>query len=106
MAFQQHVLEVAGGMSPHSYDALKMTFGNTIDAIKQESKKIADEEKARKELMSRPTLTCKSNCGEVSFQDVNCGSRCPDCRRALVCSRCKRQWGGTNVCEGCGQVFR
>ena len=46
-AFQQYVLEVvASGTSPHCYNALKLTFGNTIDAIKRERKGVADEQKA------------------------------------------------------------
>jgi len=49
-AFQQSVLEVATGASPHCYDVLKLTFGNTIGAIKRERQKIADERKALQEI--------------------------------------------------------
>ena len=130
MAFQQHVLEVAGGASSHCYDALKLAFGNTIDAIKQERKKIADEQEARKEaekratieaekqaaieavkreLMQRPMLTCEWGCHgqEVSIQQANSLSNCRNCGRSFVCSKCRTRWGRTGVvCGSCGEAFR
>jgi len=36
VAFKQHVQKAASGASPHCYGALRLAFGNTIDAIKQE----------------------------------------------------------------------
>ena len=117
---QQRILEMAGGASPHRCDALKLAFGNTIDAINQERKKIADERKAReeaekqaaieaarlRELASRPTLKCRRGCEEVSIQDAGRGDRCSSCRRPLVCSECNETWNKGNVCVGCGRKFR
>ena len=116
-AFQQHVQEVASGTSPHCYDVLKLTFGNTIDAIKRERQKIADERKGREdaeeeaarreELMSRPMLKCTRglSCGMVSIQDPGHGIRC-SCTRLLACSACNRVWGGNDSCGGCNKAFR
>ena len=128
MAFQQHVLEVAGGASPHCYDALRLAFGNTIDSIKQERKKIVEEQKARKEaekraaieaekqaaieavrreLVSLPMLGCERGCqGEVSIQQANSMGGCGSCYGSFVCSKCRRRWEGTGVCGGCGGAFR
>jgi len=128
VAFQQYILEVASGASPHRYGALRLAFGNTIDAIKQERQKIEDERKAREEatrseeLMSRPTLECRTTgkmgrreigrrgraqtipgCGEVSIQGVV--NKCT-CGRSLVCSKCGQTWDGGNACWGCSQAFR
>ena len=128
MAFQQHVLEMANGTLSHRYDALKLTFGNVVDAIKQEHKRIVDEQKARNEaeeaekrvaveaekraavavtkLMARPTLKCQRNsCREVSTKDVQHGNRC-SCGYSFACSGCGRAWGGTDTCGGCNKEFR
>jgi hypothetical protein len=114
-AFQQHVQEVASGTSPHCYEVLKLTFGNTIDEINRERQKIADERKARenaekeaaKEFMSRPMLKCTrvSSCGMISIQDAIHKNRC-SCKKKLVCSTCGQMWEGTNSCEGCSRTFR
>lgn len=124
MVFQQHVLEVAGGASPHCYDALKLTFGNTIDAIKQERKKIAEEQKeaqkqaiieaekqaaieaVRRESVSRPMLKCEMGCQEVLIQQANGMGQCGNCGRSFVCSKCCTRWGRTGVCVSCGEAFR
>lgn len=122
MAFQQYVLEAASGASPYRYSALRLTFGNTINAIKQERQKIEEEQKAREEaarqeeLMSRPVLECRMTleargweryqrigCGEMSIQDVT--DACT-CGRSLVCSKCHWAWGRGNVCENCDRKFR
>ena len=130
MTFQQYVLEAAGGASPYRCSALKLTFGNTIDAIKQERQKVEEERKAREEAekqvaieaerhkvyMARPMLECpmtledddwdsyqRMGCGEVSIQDVRNGCHCG---RSLVCSKCHQIWGGGEICVGCDQKFR
>ena len=68
---------MASGAVPHCYDALKLAFGNTVDAIEQERQRIADERKAReaeKALeMLRPILRCtrpNTNCREVDRKSV------------------------------------
>jgi hypothetical protein len=50
---------MASGVSPHCYDALKLTYGNTIDTIKQEHQKIADEQKAHGEAKRKVVILKK-----------------------------------------------
>ena len=123
---------MANGALPHCFDALRLTFGNVVDAIKQEHKRISDEQKACKEaeeaekrvaievekraaaaatqLMARPTLKCqrnkRNNCREVSIQDTLYGNGCSSCGNSLVCSKCNQGWEGSNTCGGCDEVFR
>jgi len=110
--FQRYVQEVASGAVPHCRDALKFAFGNTVDAIKEERQKIADERKAREaekaREMSRPMLKCNlsqlNGCMEVSVNSV-VRSRC-SCNGSLRCSACNRAWKTGSTCGGCGKVFR
>jgi hypothetical protein len=122
--FLQYVQEAASGATPHCYDALKLTFGNTVDAIKQERQKIADKRKAREaEIareaqiareaeMSRPMLKCTLNntrCSQVSIANLARSIRkCPSwyCSGGLMCSACSWIWGGGENCHGCGKAFR
>jgi hypothetical protein len=121
VALQRYVQEIACGASPHCYNALKLTFGNTINGIKQERRMIAEEKKVREEaekeaarreeLMSRPMLKCtrvgisqEGSCGMVSIRDTRHGIMC-SCTRLLACSACNRVWGGTNTCGSCNKAF-
>jgi hypothetical protein len=106
IAVQQCIQEMAGGTTPHCYDALRLAFGKTVNAIKQ---KIADEQKAREEYASRPRLEC-TRCSEMHMIEQSmrtghywCGCGC----RNFRCSECHRRWVGRDtICDGCNKAFR
>jgi len=110
-AVQQHVQEMASGPSPHCYDALRLAFGYTVDAIKQERQKITDE---RNEFASRPRLKCRNRpsdrCNkEISIDDQRGGSTgryCGNCSGVFECSTCGLVWRGNDVCRDCKKAFR
>jgi len=66
LAFQQYVLEVAGGASPHRYGALRLAFVNTIDGIKQKRQKIEEELIAHRKRLVDEWNTWRIRCEEVS----------------------------------------
>jgi hypothetical protein len=75
-AFQECLQEVACGTSTHCYDALKLTFGNAINTIKQERQKIAGEQKVHgKEAMGRKDFVAANaevHQGRVSGDELWC----------------------------------
>ena len=107
---QRYIQAAAGGVSPHCYDALRLAFGKTVNAIKDEGQRIAEVEAKRKaEFMSRPMLRCHWHCGDgkLSIGKAIAMGRCPDCDRPLVyCSACNRRWLGGDTCQGCDKPFR
>ncbi|KAF9779436.1 hypothetical protein BJ322DRAFT_1087472 [Thelephora terrestris] len=122
--FQEYVHEVAGGATPHCYDALKLAFGNTVDAIREERRKIADKRKAceaeiaceaqiareaqierearyaeitreaRYAAMSRPTLKCA--------RDTTCGEI--SIAKAVSGHWCSG-YGAELACSACNQKW-
>ena len=117
---QQYVQEAASGASPHCYDALRLTFGNVVGALKEGRRKAEDEQKAREEAGKqsaklseiRTTLKCafpRFGCNHPPTDDTKQkypGGRCPMCGVRPVCSGCKQKWGGEDVCRGCGKTFK
>lgn len=84
---QQCIKEMAGGTSPHCYDALGLTFANAVNAVKNERQKIADEWKVG-ELRPKHKEKGRSKRTEVSVVDANAGETCNRCWDFLECSTC------------------
>ena len=115
---QQYVQEAASGASPHCYEALRLTFGNVVGALKEGRRKAEDEQKAREEAEkqsaelseTRTTLKCVScyNMPTDHTKQKYAGGRCPryGCNMRPVCSGCNQKWRGEDVCRGCGKTFK
>jgi hypothetical protein len=105
-AVQQRIQEMASGTTPHYYDALRLAFGKTVNAIKQ--KMIVDElEKAREEYASRPELECRE-CRKVQKieQSMRTGRKCGCMFGQLRCSGCHEIWKRDVICHGCNKAFK
>jgi len=108
---QRCIQEMAGGASPHCYDALELAFGNTANAIRHERQKTADADK-RKELeevryMLQPRLNC-NKCGDISLRGTKIShiyTMSCSCGRLITCSGCHTQWRGGDTCGGCAETF-
>lgn len=94
---QQYIQKIAGGASPHRYDALRLAFGSAVNAIKEA------------EFMLRPRLRCTVECVDEEFSidsaKVTKGM-CNNCRGPLSCSVCWELWRGDDACRECGESFR